>query len=78
MNIQRKNSAHHFRMQSEREQTFLAVKTRSVPMAAKVSAMNASMSYLWCNLVNYLPVVYREYLDETELVNTSLCTAATI
>ena len=25
MNIQRKNSAHHFRMQSEREQTLAAV-----------------------------------------------------
>ena len=27
MNIQRKNSAHHFRMQSEREQTLVSVTT---------------------------------------------------
>ena len=28
MNIQRKNSAHHFRMQSEREQTLVSVHFR--------------------------------------------------
>ena len=30
MNIQRQNSAHHFRMQSEREQTFRNELTRPV------------------------------------------------
>ena len=29
MNIQRKNSAHHFRMQSEREQTLVALDLQS-------------------------------------------------
>ena len=30
MNIQRKNSAHHFRMQSEREQTLVLLETDNV------------------------------------------------
>ena len=31
MNIQRKNSAHHFRMQSEREQTLVSVFFSQTP-----------------------------------------------
>ena len=40
MNIQRKNSAHHFRMQSEREQTLVHVFSESysiVYSACKIS-----------------------------------------
>ena len=33
MNIQRKNSAHHFRMQSEREQTFSTAFDSSIILA---------------------------------------------
>ena len=32
MNIQRKNSAHHFRLQSEREQTFSIAQSRWPPV----------------------------------------------
>ena len=33
MNIQRKNSAHHFRMQSEREQTLVLIPSEVVGVA---------------------------------------------
>ena len=35
MNIQRKNSAHHFRMQSEREQTL--INLRKAPRVTKLN-----------------------------------------
>ena len=41
MNIQRKNSAHHFRMQSEREQTFrFAEMAHSLNTATEKTAPN--------------------------------------
>ena len=36
MNIQRKNSAHHFRMQSEREQTLIYLKFVATDFSPKI------------------------------------------
>ena len=44
MNIQRKNSAHHFRMQSEREQTLV-----NVVLAVFIQIIKLQFSMKYCN-----------------------------
>ena len=49
MNIQRKNSAHHFRMQSEREQTFSGMYSNvaSASVHSEKTRLKSSYYYNW-------------------------------
>ena len=49
MNIQRKNSAHHFRMQSEREQTLVRyfINNKYLPRCFEVTVHNTKYCFCW-------------------------------
>ena len=48
MNIQQKNSAHHFRMQSEREQTLIIITRKWFPLQGEL----APIKNIWYFRIN--------------------------
>ena len=55
MNIQRKNSAHHFRMQSEREQTLVSVLFRNpLPLLYRWAVSVGWEELKWRQLISLL------------------------
>ena len=56
MNIQRKNSAHHFRMQSEREQTLVNEKWMAKRFSKRYRNKGIHLNYLQALSYVELPV----------------------
>ena len=73
MNIQRKNSAHHFRMQSEREQTLGLVRDVNWQVERTRLGLHSSLCNVRQNhLVKWLLTLAVPYPEVTEGINTYL------
>ena len=62
MNIQRKNSAHHFRMQSEREQTLVSRNLRNHLESTTIHSSEASGVLLIIIIIQYKITVNNIYV----------------
>ena len=77
MNIQRKNSAHHFRMQSEREQTLGLIGSgiphpRCSPPSCVIFRRKSGCTYFTENF-SYTIYIYIYVLDKNVNESTTVC-----